>query len=339
MYRHFFRPLLFRLEAERAHSLTIHLMRLAGSLPGLPALVRTRYRAFSRPVQAFGLVFPNPVGLAAGYDKDALAWRGLASLGFGHIEIGTVTPRPQPGNSRPRLFRLPEDAALINRMGFPGRGARFVARRLSGRRPPGLVLGVNLGINKDTALDESAQDYVSLIKIFAPLADYLVVNVSSPNTTDLRRLQAREALDGLLVQLTQERGAQERDLGRKIPVLVKLAPDLCDDELDDALEVILQRGMDGVIATNTTVSREGLVSRKRSEAGGLSGQPLGDRSTQMIQKICRRTADKLPVIGAGGIMSPADARAKLDAGATLVQLYTGLVYEGPELVQRILNAL
>jgi dihydroorotate dehydrogenase len=339
MYRHFFRPLLFRLEAERAHSLTIHLMRLVGSLPGLPALLQARYGASSRPVRAFGLDFPNPVGLAAGYDKDALAWRGLAGLGFGHIEIGTVTPRPQPGNPRPRLFRLPEEAALINRMGFPGRGARFVARRLRARRPSGLVLGVNLGINKGTSLDEAAQDYVALIKIFASLADYLVVNVSSPNTAGLRRLQARESLDGLLAHLARERETQESGLRRKIPMLVKLSPDLCDGELDDALEVILERGLDGAIATNTTISREGLVSRKKAEAGGLSGQPLGERSTQMIQKICRRTGGKLPVIGAGGIMSPADAREKLDAGATLVQLYTGLVYEGPELVQRILNAL
>lgn len=339
MYRHFFRPVLFRLEAERAHSLTIQMMRLMGSLPGLPALLRARCGAASRPIRAFGLDFPNPVGLAAGYDKDALAWRGLASLGFGHIEIGTVTPRPQPGNPRPRLFRLPQDAALINRMGFPGRGARFVARRLNSWRPPGLVLGVNLGINKDTALDKAVQDYIALIKIFAPLVDYLAVNVSSPNTAGLRRLQAREVLDGLLVQIAQERGAQEKDLGRKIPVLVKLSPDLSDDELDDALEVILQRAMDGVIATNTTVSRGGLVSRKKNEAGGLSGRPLGERSTQMIQKIYRRTEGKLPVIGVGGIMRPADAREKLDAGATLVQLYTGLVYEGPQFVQRILNVL
>jgi dihydroorotate dehydrogenase len=339
MYRLFLRPLLFRLEPERAHTVTINLMRLVGSLPGLPALLRAWYRAPSRPVEAFGLDFPNPVGLAAGYDKDGLAWRGLAGLGFGHIEVGTVTPRPQPGNPRPRIFRLPQEAALINRMGFPGRGAEFVARRLKGRRPPGLILGVNLGINKDTPLDQSAQDYLILIRIFAPLADYLAVNVSSPNTIGLRRLQARQALDELLSHLTREREDQEKHLQRKIPMLVKLSPDLSDDELDDALEVILERRIDGVIATNTTISREVLNSWKKDEAGGLSGRPLGLRSLQMIQKIYRRTAGELPVIGAGGIMSAADARERLDAGATLVQVYTGLIYEGPGLVQRILKGL
>jgi dihydroorotate dehydrogenase len=339
MYRLLFRPLLFHLEPERAHTLTIRLMRLVGSLPGLAALLRVWYRAPSRPVHAFGLDFPNPVGLAAGYDKDGLAWRGLAGLGFGHIEIGTVTPRPQPGNPRPRIFRLTGEAALINRMGFPGRGAEFVARRLKGRRPPGLILGVNLGINRDTPLDESAQDYLMLIRVFAPLADYLAVNVSSPNTIGLRRLQARQALDSLLSKLTREREAQERHLRRKIPVLVKLSPDLSDDELDDALEVILEWGIDGVIATNTTTRREGLKSWNKDEAGGLSGRPLRKQSTQMIQKVSSRTAGKLSVIGAGGIMSPADAREKLGAGATLVQVYTGLIYEGPGLVRRILNAL
>lgn len=339
MYRLLFRPLLFHLEPERAHTLTIRLMRLVGSLPGLAALLRVWYRAPSRPVHAFGLDFPNPVGLAAGYDKDGLAWRGLAGLGFGHIEIGTVTPRPQLGNPRPRIFRLPQDAALINRMGFPGRGAQFVARRLKGRRPPGLSLGVNLGINRDTPLDKSAQDYLLLIRVFAPLADYLAVNVSSPNTLGLRRLQGRQALDGLLSKLSQERKAQENRLQRKIPVLVKLSPDLADDELDDALESILEWGIDGVVATNTSINREGLISWKKDEAGGLSGHPLGEQSLQMIQKIYRRTTGKLPIIGVGGIMSPADARQRLDAGATLVQVYTGLIYEGPGLVRRILKGL
>jgi dihydroorotate dehydrogenase len=339
MYHLFFRPLLFRLEPERAHTLTINLMRLVGSLPGLPALLRAWYWAPSRPVRAFGLDFPNPVGLAAGYDKDGLAWRGLAGLGFGHIEIGTVTPRPQPGNPRPRIFRLPQEAALINRMGFPGRGAGFVAHRLKGGRPSELILGVNLGINKDTPLDESVQDYLALVGIFAPLADYLAVNVSSPNTVGLRRLQARQALDGLLFKLNQERKSQENHLQRKIPVLVKLSPDLSDIELDDALEVILEWGIDGVIATNTSINREGLISWNKDEAGGLSGHPLGEQSLQMIQKIYRRTTGKLPIIGVGGIMSAADAGERLDAGATLVQVYTGLIYEGPGLVRRILKGL
>jgi dihydroorotate dehydrogenase len=277
--------------------------------------------------------------LAAGYDKDGLGWRGLAALGFGHIEVGTVTPRAQVGNPRPRLFRLPEDTSLINRLGFPGQGADFVADSLAGPRPPGVVLGVNLGKNKDTLLEEAASDYEMLIDKFASLADYLVVNVSSPNTVGLRRLQARQALEALLARLAERGREHAAKMDRRLPLLVKLAPDLDENELADALEVIVHHRLDGVIATNTTISRAGLHSPHAAEAGGLSGAALTARSTEMIARIQRLTQGALPVVGVGGIMNPADAQEKLDAGAVLVQVYTGLVYRGPGLVREILRSV
>jgi dihydroorotate dehydrogenase len=335
-----FRPLLFRLDPEQAHTLTLSLVRLAGVLPPVRALLRGLFAAPGWPVQAFGLTFSNPVGLAAGYDKDGLGWRGLACLGFGHLEIGTVTLRPQPGNPRPRLVRLPEERALINRMGFPGRGAEFVCRQIAAPRPPGLVLGVNIGMNKDTPLEEAPQDYLALLRIFAPLADYLAVNVSSPNTAGLRRLQARRALEELLSTLAAERRAlPPAGTGRRVPILVKLSPDLNEAELDDAVEAIERAGMDGVIATNTTLGRAGVRSPLAAEAGGLSGAPLRECSSQMVGRITARTGGRLPVIGVGGVMSAAGAREKLDAGAALVQVYSGLVYRGPGLVKDILEGL
>ncbi len=405
MYR-ILRPLIFGLNPESAHSLTLRLLQLAGAVAPLRALLQAVYAGPARPVEAFGLRFRNPVGLAAGYDKDGLAWRGLAALGFGHIEIGTVTPKPQPGNPKPRLFRLPQDRALINRLGFPGRGADFVARRLAGGRPPGLVLGVNIGKNKDTPIEAAAGDYVSLLRTFAPLADYLAVNVSSPNTVGLRRLQARAALEGLLAELEHARAsyastsdvrpstapaapvplrdgtsfassnlpldpsASHRDkpsvhrhrsapletgVGRgtlhsahgtlhsahstlhPIPLLVKLSPDLTESELDDALEAIVRSHMDGVIASNTTITREGLRSPLAAEGGGLSGAPLAEKSTAMVARIVRRLDGALPVVAVGGVIGPQEASAKLDAGAALVQVYTGLIYAGPGLVKAILE--
>lgn len=334
------RPLIFRSDPEQAHILTINLLRLADTLPPVRAALRRYFQpSRSQPVQAFGLSFRNPIGLAAGYDKDGLAWRGLAALGFGHIEVGTVTPLPQAGNPKPRLFRLPEEAGLINRLGFPGRGAEFVAERLSGRRPDGLFLGVNLGKNKDTLLEDAAQDYLLLVEKFAPLADYLAINVSSPNTVGLRRLQARAALEALLTALAERRNALQIQLGSPLPLLVKLSPDLDSTELDDALTVILDQGMDGVIATNTTLARDGLISAHAREAGGLSGAPIRARSKAMVAEIHRRTAGKLPIIGVGGVMDAAGAREMLQAGAKLVQIYTGLVYAGPGLVKTILDGL
>lgn len=334
-----FRPWLFRLEPERAHALTIRALQVVQALPGLQALLRASFRAPQRPVEAFGMRFSNPVGLAAGYDKDGLAWRGLACLGFGHIEVGTVTLRPQPGNPRPRVFRLPSDQALINRMGFPGLGADPVQKYLDKPRPAGLVLGVNIGKNKDTPLEEAGMEYRALLRQFAGLADYLAINVSSPNTVGLRRLQGRAALEELLDGLYAERQIEATRLGKRLPLLVKLAPDLSQAELDDALGVIQDKQMDGVIATNTTLSREGLQSSAALEIGGLSGAPLTRRSLEFVQRIRRLSGGNLPVIGVGGVMNGSDARAMLEAGASLVQIYTGLVYQGPGLVKSILRSL
>ena len=333
------RPLLFRLEPEQAHALSLTAIRLAGRLPAVRTLLQGWFAAPEKPVMAFGLAFKNPVGLAAGYDKDGLAWRGLACLGFGHIEVGTVTLKSQVGNPRPRLFRLPEDLALINRMGFPGSGADFVRRQFDGPRPHTLILGVNLGKNKDTPLDAAGEDYLALMEIFSPLADYLAINVSSPNTPGLRNLQSRQALEDLLRALSVQRDMQAQSLGRRTPLLVKLSPDLDEAGLDNALEVILNTGMDGVIATNTTLERPGLQSKLRSETGGLSGEPLGERSEAVLKRVVKSLAGRLPVVSVGGIMGPEDAKSRLEAGAALVQVYTGLVYAGPGLVKQILQKL
>ena len=330
------RPIIYRLQPEQAHALSVGLLRLAGMLPPVGAGLRSVFRSFgpAHPVRAFGLDFANPLGLAAGYDKDGLAWRGLACLGFGHLELGTVTPKPQPGNPKPRVFRLVEDQAVINRMGFPGLGARFLAGRLGGKRPRGLVIGVNIGKNKDTPDEEAARDYVSLVETFAPLADYLAVNVSSPNTPGLRKLQERGALEKILAPVDAARSR----LGRRVPVLVKLAPDLDDAGLDGALEAALGCGMDGIIAANTSVRRDGLRSPSAGETGGLSGAPLAALSQEFLAKVVRRLDGRLPVIASGGVMDAAGARARLDAGAALVQLYTGLIYAGPGLVKDILDS-
>jgi dihydroorotate dehydrogenase len=337
----FFRSLLFRLEPEKAHALTMKLIQLAGGIAPLRAVIARQFTVQSKPLQTFGLTFKNPVGLAGGYDKDGLGWRGLACLGFGHVEVGTVTPLAQEGNPKPRVFRLVEDQALINRMGFPGRGAEFVARQLAKPRPPGFILGVNLGKNKDTPLEEAEKDYLKLMKQFAGLGDYLAINVSSPNTVGLRRLQGREALERLLAALIKERNELllSPEIHKPIPLLVKLAPDLSSEELDDALGAILDHRMDGVIATNTTLQHRGLNSFLATEAGGLSGAPLFRQSLAVVSEISRRTQGRLPIIGVGGIASATGARAMLEAGAVLVQVYTGLIYQGPSLVKQILSGL
>lgn len=351
----FFRPLLFRLDPETAHQLTLQMLRVAGSFPLSNWFLRQTYKVPLKPVQAFGLTFKNPVGLAAGYDKDAVAISGLSALGLGHVEVGTVTPKPQSGNPKPRVFRLPKDEAVINRMGFPGKGAEYVAMSLRGERSfrrsnlpakkeiasgasaprNDVILGINLGKNKDTPLEEAASDYIELMRIFAPFADYLTINISSPNTVGLRRLQGREMLEGLLGAIGRERHKSEV----KRPVLVKIAPDLSDEELDDAIGVILDKGMDGVIATNTTLAREGLRSKHQGETGGLSGSPLRGRSEAVLSRVLRLVDGKVPVVSAGGIMSPEDAKKRLALGASLVQVYTGLIYRGPKLVKEIVESL
>ncbi len=338
MYK-FLRPLIFLNDPEQAHHVTINLLALSGSLALGRGIIRTMFPIPQNgpEVKVFGLTFANPLGMAAGYDKEGTAWRGLACLGFGHIEVGTVTPLPQPGNPKPRIFRLVEDEAVINRMGFPGSGAEAMVRHLDHPKPKGLVLGVNIGKNKFTPLETAVEDYLTLVRAFAPHADYLAVNISSPNTPGLRSLQKRATLEALLKPIAAERAMQVNALKKFVPILVKLASDLSDEELDAALEAIQSAGMDGVIIGNTTLRREGLTSSKSGQEGGLSGRPLTGLNTAMVKKVYTRTAGSLPIIASGGVMSAADAQCKLDAGAVLIQLYTGLIYEGPGLVASLLN--
>lgn len=338
MFR-FLQDSIFLLDPETAHNLTQNLLRISAVVPVLKDVIRSNYQGPKIPIKAFGLNFSNPLGLAAGYDKDGLSWRGLGLLGFGHIELGTVTPEPQPGNPRPRIVRLVEDRALINRMGFPSKGAQHLKKRLKLDRHQDLIVGVNLGKNEWTPLESAQKDYGYLLREFADLADYLVINVSSPNTVGLRRLQARKALDELLKYLVEIRRAEESQIDKKIPLLVKLSPDLHDNELDDALQVLLSNKIDGVIATNTTIQREQVRSKFAREEGGLSGKPLSQRSTEMVRKIHSRTGGNLPIIASGGVMNASDVKSKLDAGAVLVQIYTGLIYSGPGLVKQILVEL
>ncbi len=356
----FLRPLLFKLQPETAHHLTLQMLRLAGIVPPSRWFMQALFTPPQKPVEVFGLKFKNPVGLAAGYDKDGVAIPGLAALGFGHVEIGTITPRPQPGNPHPRVFRLVEDESVINRMGFPSRGSEYVQQQLNPALPRGFldalfgvplrrlrlfqprhdtVLGINLGKNKTTPNEEAVFDYLALLQSFAPYADYLAINVSSPNTVGLRSLQGREALEALLIQLNAQRRIEEARLKKSLPLLVKLAPDLTDQELDDATGVIIATGMDGVIATNTTIARDGLRSAHRAETGGLSGKPLTGLSDAILAKVVKMVAGRIPVVGVGGIMSPDDARRKLDLGAALLQVYTGMIYAGPGFVKAIVKGL
>ena len=340
----FFRSILFRLDPETSHQLTLQAIRLAGNFPLSRWLLSQLYKAPTSPVQAFGLTFKNPVGLAAGYDKDGVAIRGLAALGFGHVEVGTVTLKPQAGNPHPRVFRLVEDEGVINRMGFPGRGADFVSGRF-GRsnvqtfKRSNAVVGVNLGKNKDTPLEQAAQDYITLMHRFISLADYLAINISSPNTIGLRRLQGREMLEQLLQAVQREREQITLGRGGNAPILVKISPDMSVAELEDAVGVILDAGMDGIIATNTTLAREGLRSKQRGETGGLSGSPLAAGSEAVLQQVVKLVNEKVPIISVGGIMSPETAKERLALGASLVQVYTALVYRGPKLVQEIVKAI
>jgi dihydroorotate dehydrogenase len=351
------RPYLFRLDPEHAHELTLRSLRLAGNFSLTRKILETIYKTPAKPVQAFGLTFKNPVGIAAGYDKDGIAIRGLSALGFGHVEIGTVTPRPQPGNPSPRIFRLVEDEAVINRMGFPSRGTERMqmqlnpalrmsfAERILGfdPRPRGFsrmsdaMLGINLGKNKDTPNEEAVLDYLGLVQNFGRYADFLTINVSSPNTAGLRDLQSRDALESLLTHLHQQRVIEQNYHEKLIPILVKLSPDLSQQELDDAIEAILRSKMDGIIVTNTTLGREGVRSNLKGESGGLSGAPLKAGSEAVLYQTVKRVNGSVPIVSVGGIMSPDDAKRRLDMGAALIQIYTGLVYRGPGLVKEILR--
>ena len=339
MYTQVIRPLLFRLPPETAHQLTLKLISAAGRITPIYNFLHRRFRVETAPNPLFGLTFPNRVGLAAGYDKDAEAFLGLSALGFGHIEVGTITPQPQTGNPKPRVFRLIEDQAVINRMGFPGKGAHYCLRQLNKIKERDTILGVNIGKNKDTPLEDAAKDYTDLIHLFTHQADYFTINISSPNTVGLRELQHKAHLEELLTEIISTRDEIARKLHKKLPLLLKLSPDLTTHQLDGALDVILSKALDGVIATNTTTSRPDLQSTHSGQSGGLSGAPLKEISTRMIAYIHQQTRGMLPIIGVGGIASPDDAQEKLDAGASLVQIYTGLIYHGPKLVQTIAKNL
>lgn len=321
------RPALFRLgggDPEAAHEWTLRRLAALSRRPALLALVRRRY-AVRDPVTVFGVEFGNRVGLAAGMDKDGTALAAWPALGFGFVEVGTVTARAQPGNARPRLTRLPASEAIINRMGFNNQGAAALAARLAQLGPLPVPLGISLGKSKVTPLAEAVADYLTSYRLLRDYGAYFAVNVSSPNTPGLRQLQDRAHLDELLAALVGEK-----------PILVKIAPDLSDQAIADLLEVCLDRGAAGVIATNTTLARTGLAAADRSRAGdpgGLSGAPLRERARQVVEFVHRETGGRLPVIGVGGVTRPDDAVRLLDAGATLVQLYTGFVYHGPALVR------
>jgi dihydroorotate dehydrogenase len=329
------RSALFRLDPERAHDLSLKSLAAlgpaaallgAGADPGPPARV-------------MGIDFPNPVGLAAGLDKNGEYVDALAALGFGSLEIGTVTPRPQPGNPRPRLFRLPEHEAIINRMGFNNVGVEKLVRNVEGASFRG-VLGINIGKNFDTPIEKAADDYLACMDAVYDRATYVAVNISSPNTKNLRDLQSSEALGALLAAVMQRREALAARYGATKPLLVKVAPDLDDEQVQAIAELAVKHRVDGLIATNTTVAREPVKGhRHASEAGGLSGRPLLAPSTAILRKLAAALKGRVPLIGVGGILSGADARAKIEAGASLVQLYTGFIYRGPGLVGEARRAL
>jgi dihydroorotate dehydrogenase len=334
IYEKLARPALFTLDPEVAHERGVQALALLGLLAPLRRALEAWTRlppSCVRAIECFGLRFPNAVGLAAGYDKNGVAWRGAAALGFGHVEIGTVTLLRQPGNERPRVFRYPTEEAVINRMGFNNDGAEVVARRLARQPPAGtrvIPLGINLGKSRAAPLDKATQDYLGSFELLADHADYLVINVSSPNTPDLRRLQEEHWLRELLPALVNANRARVSAGRPRRPLLLKIAPDLDFPQIDAALAVIAEFGLDGVIATNTTLARPGPFAAV-NQPGGLSGRPLQRRSTEIINYLARATNGRLPIIGSGGITDFASAGEKLDAGATLVQVYTGMIYRGP----------
>lgn len=340
LYDRVFENVLVKMDAEKAHHLTYDALRA-----GAPVLTRAPIPG-TRPVEAMGLTFPNRLGLAPGFDKNAQVFDQMGAFGFGHVEIGTVTALAQPGNPKPRLFRLPEDRAVVNRMGFNNDGAHAVAARLAKRRPRrgGLVLGVNIGKSKVVPDDDQAlveADYETSTRLLAPYADYLVVNVSSPNTPGLRNLQAVEKLAPLLAHV--RRTADGVTGERQVPLAVKIAPDLSDDDVLAVADMALDLGLAAVIATNTTISREGLRSSpaqvEACGAGGLSGAPLTERSTEVVRLLRGRVGDRLTLIGVGGISTPEDAAARIAAGADLVQVYSGLIYGGPSWPRKLLKGI
>jgi dihydroorotate dehydrogenase len=329
------RSLLFALDAERAHGLTLAALRVGHRL-GLLGLLATAQPA--QPVELMGLTFPNRIGLAAGFDKNASCVDAMGALGFGFIEVGTLTPHSQAGNPRPRIFRLSKARAVINRMGFPNEGVAAAAVRLRRRRYTG-VCGVNIGKNAATALEEATGDYVTALTAVYEFADYVAINISSPNTHGLRQLQQGEQLRPLLQALLATRAELAERIGWKVPLVVKLSPDLAADELAATAQVIRELALDGVIATNTTLDRTGVAGLRDAERpGGLSGAPLRERAAQVVRDLRALLGPDIPLIGVGGISSAADATAMLAAGADLVQVYTGLIYQGPALVRELVAA-
>lgn len=342
LYQSIIYPIFARLDAEWSHHLTLAMLRRAQSNSlGKQILSRIAGDLYSQPVEIAGLTFPNVLGVAAGFDKDVIVASGLAQLGFGHVEVGTLTPKPQEGNPKPRVFRLPSDHALINRMGFPNCGVLEALPRLKELqlKPRSFVLGVSLGKQKDTPLAEAADDYLFVMQKVYLYADYLAVNISSPNTPGLRELQGSGYLGNLLgilvgenIRLSRQTGVPQR------PLFLKISPDISSEDLDDILFAALANHIDGLIATNTTISRDGLQHKNKNQTGGLSGRPLKKRSADWIREIHTRTEGRLPIIGVGGIDDFESMQSMLAAGASAVQIYTGLVYQGPGLPGRLLRA-
>lgn len=339
MYKSLLRPLLFTSDPEKVHHFTFKMIRNFHKL-GFGWIFRSIYKKTDKRLErnVFGLTFPNPVGLAAGFDKDAKLYKELANFGFGFIEIGTVTPKPQDGNPKKRLFRLKEDHAIINRMGFNNSGVLEAVERLKNNPKLGekghVLIGGNIGKNKVTSNEDAVNDYIICFEALFDHVDYFVVNVSSPNTPNLRALQDKEPLTKLL-QTLQDKNAEKP---QRKPILLKIAPDLTDAQLLDIIDIVADTKIDGVIATNTTISREGLQAENKDETGGLSGKPLTHRSTEVIRFLSQKSNKAFPIIGVGGIHAAKDALEKIEAGASLVQLYTGFIYEGPSLIKEINEA-
>jgi dihydroorotate dehydrogenase len=335
MYKLLIRPILFCFDPEKVHYFTFSLIRIVSKIPGFSELFRALYEVKDSRLETevFGLKFKNPVGLAAGFDKNAVLYKELSNFGFGFIEIGTITPKAQNGNPKKRLFRLKEDSAIINRMGFNNGGVDEAVLRL--KQNNGVLIAGNIGKNKVTPNEEATSDYEICFEALFDYVDYFVVNVSSPNTPNLRALQDKEPLTELLQTLQNKNLAKPKQK----PILLKIAPDLTDEQLLDIIDIINETKIAGVIATNTTLSREGLASENKIEMGGLSGKPLTKRSTEVIRFLSEKSNKSFPIIGVGGIHTAEDAIEKLEAGASLVQLYTGFIYEGPALVKAINKAI
>ncbi|MBC6904811.1 quinone-dependent dihydroorotate dehydrogenase [Saccharophagus sp. K07] len=329
------KKILFAMSPEVSHELALDWLGAAQRT----GLLKLFYSQPSRPVEVMGLKFPNPVGLAAGLDKNGDYLNALGDLGFGFVEIGTVTPRPQPGNPQPRLFRLTEHNAIINRMGFNNKGVGHLVERVKKRTYQG-ILGINIGKNKNTPDEQALDDYLICLRAVYPYADYVTINISSPNTPGLRSLQFGESLEKLVVGIKSEQKILAQQHGRYVPIAVKIAPDMTDDEIREVAATLQRHQIDAVIATNTTLSRAGVeTSPHANEAGGLSGAPVRDASTHVIRVLREFLGDTMPIIGVGGIMSGADAKAKIEAGANLIQIYSGFIYRGPELIKECVNAL